>query len=298
MMMEGEGFRGVRGGGGDATEVEWKEDWGSERKVHRSQGGNGLLISEARFTFTFFTICNRKGFGKRKSPLYQNSIQSECLILSERCVAARIAYVRYKSKQIRDSASDATMSYDSLLMLSHVAHSSHWEKTKVGYFEKTCYRGSSFVSSTKAIQEQDVFSNGRGRHSKACKQDVEEIKAYRASFEFSADEIISTQNYVATSDAVDISFSVSPFANHKLDAEQCSCPEMINGIEKKQTTESILFNTKGLRSTSKRMANRVDHEAHNCCNRSGDYLSGMSLDEWVAPIPGLPYFTGYVVIIL
>ncbi|KAK1280771.1 hypothetical protein QJS04_geneDACA021139 [Acorus gramineus] len=229
--------------------------------------------------------------------------------------------------------------------------------TKVGYFEKTCYRGSSFVSSTKAIQgkshdgllsptragpkfspaktgsrtallgrdqfspprqgqiikkkesgskrsipqgdygskqiiEQDVFSNGRGRHSKACKQDVEEIKAYRASFEFSADEIISTQNYVATSDAVDISFSVSPFANHKLDAEQCSCPEMINGIEKKQTTESILFNTKGLRSTSKRMANRVDHEAHNCCNRSGDYLSGMSLDEWVAPIPRLPYFTG------
>ncbi|KAK1263278.1 hypothetical protein QJS04_geneDACA009356 [Acorus gramineus] len=118
-------------------------------------------------------------------------------------------------------------------------------------------------------REQDVFSNGGGRHSKACKQDVEEIEAYRASFGFSADEIISTQNYVATSDAVDISFSVSPFASHKLDVEQCSSPEMINGIEKKQTTESILFNPKGLRSTSRRMVNRVDHEAHNSCNRSG-----------------------------
>ncbi|KAK1288548.1 Uncharacterized protein QJS10_CPB19g01332 [Acorus calamus] len=118
-------------------------------------------------------------------------------------------------------------------------------------------------------REQDVFSNGGGRHSKACKQDVEEIEAYRASFGFSADEIISTQNYVATSDAVDISFNVSPFASHKLDVEQCSSPEMINGIEKKQTTESILFNPKVLRSTSRRMANRVDHEAHNSCNRSG-----------------------------
>ncbi|KAK1276532.1 hypothetical protein QJS04_geneDACA016097 [Acorus gramineus] len=29
-------MRGVRGGGGDATEVEWKEDSRSERKVRRS----------------------------------------------------------------------------------------------------------------------------------------------------------------------------------------------------------------------------------------------------------------------
>ncbi|KAK1270310.1 PITH domain-containing protein [Acorus gramineus] len=48
MMMGGEGLRGVRGGGGGVMEVEWKEDWGSERKVRRSRGGSwrgrGLFV--------------------------------------------------------------------------------------------------------------------------------------------------------------------------------------------------------------------------------------------------------------
>lgn len=62
-------------------------------------------------------------------------------------------------------------------------------------------------------READVYSSGGGgghRHSKACKQE-EEIEAYRASFGFSADELIITQNYVEISDvAADDSFSMAP----------------------------------------------------------------------------------------
>ncbi|XP_074582654.1 uncharacterized protein At1g76660-like [Curcuma longa] len=73
-------------------------------------------------------------------------------------------------------------------------------------------------------READVYSSGN-RHSKACKQDVEEIEAYRASFGFSADEIITTQNYVEMSNAVDESFTISPFANSKTGIEPCHTDE-------------------------------------------------------------------------
>ncbi|ONK81865.1 uncharacterized protein A4U43_C01F33660 [Asparagus officinalis] len=64
-------------------------------------------------------------------------------------------------------------------------------------------------------READSYSNVANRHNKACKQDVEEIEAYRASFGFSADEIISTQHYVEISEAADDSFTMSPFGNNK-----------------------------------------------------------------------------------
>ncbi|PKA51106.1 Uncharacterized protein AXF42_Ash010546 [Apostasia shenzhenica] len=56
--------------------------------------------------------------------------------------------------------------------------------------------------------------------SKTCKQDPEEIEAYRASFGFSADEIATTQNYVEINDGLDVSFSMSPFCNSKPWLEQ------------------------------------------------------------------------------
>lgn len=58
------------------------------------------------------------------------------------------------------------------------------------------------------------------RHTKTCKQDAEEVEAYRASFGFSADEIITTPSYVEISDATDISFSVPSFTNNE--SESCS----------------------------------------------------------------------------
>ncbi|CAN4095511.1 unnamed protein product [Withania somnifera] len=66
-------------------------------------------------------------------------------------------------------------------------------------------------------KETDAYStNGNGQQSwqnKPSKQDPEEVEAYRASFGFSADEIVSTTQYVEISDVgLDESFSMTPFA--------------------------------------------------------------------------------------
>lgn len=65
-------------------------------------------------------------------------------------------------------------------------------------------------------KESDAYSNAgsahQSRHIKNFKQDADEIEAYRASFGFSADEIITTAQYVEISDVTDESFSMTPFA--------------------------------------------------------------------------------------
>ncbi|KAG8074414.1 hypothetical protein GUJ93_ZPchr0006g41176 [Zizania palustris] len=65
-------------------------------------------------------------------------------------------------------------------------------------------------------QAQQIFPyNNVGRLSVSRdKQDAEEVEAYRASFGFSADEIVTTQTYVEIPDAVDEGFSISPFGNN------------------------------------------------------------------------------------
>ncbi|KAL6996048.1 hypothetical protein U1Q18_006183 [Sarracenia purpurea var. burkii] len=68
-------------------------------------------------------------------------------------------------------------------------------------------------------RESDVYSNSgsghQNRQNKACKQDAEEIEAYRASFGFSADEIITTAQYVEISDVLEDSFTMTPFTANK-----------------------------------------------------------------------------------
>ncbi|KAL3830498.1 hypothetical protein ACJIZ3_019300 [Penstemon smallii] len=64
-------------------------------------------------------------------------------------------------------------------------------------------------------KESDAYSSvGNGhqnRQSKTCKPDAEELEAYRASFGFSADDIVTTTHYVEISDVMDDSFSMRPF---------------------------------------------------------------------------------------
>ncbi|KAF4349397.1 hypothetical protein CsatB_007889 [Cannabis sativa] len=52
--------------------------------------------------------------------------------------------------------------------------------------------------------------NQNSRQMKSPKQDAEEIEAYRASFGFSADEIITTPQYVEISDVMEDSFTMKP----------------------------------------------------------------------------------------
>lgn len=58
------------------------------------------------------------------------------------------------------------------------------------------------------------------KHNKSCIKDAEEVEAYRASFGFSTDEVITTPSYVEIPDETDISFSVPAFTNNQ------SCSEL------------------------------------------------------------------------
>ncbi|KAL3504272.1 hypothetical protein ACH5RR_034113 [Cinchona calisaya] len=68
-------------------------------------------------------------------------------------------------------------------------------------------------------RESDAYSNGGNGHQnrqiKTAKQDVEELEAYRASFGFSADEIITTPHYVEISDVLEDSFTMTAFPSGK-----------------------------------------------------------------------------------
>lgn len=68
-------------------------------------------------------------------------------------------------------------------------------------------------------RESDAYANGgngyQNRQNKTCKPDTEEHEAYRASFGFSADEIISSNNYVEIPDVLDDSFSITPLASNE-----------------------------------------------------------------------------------
>ncbi|GAB2232415.1 hypothetical protein Droror1_Dr00011447 [Drosera rotundifolia] len=73
-------------------------------------------------------------------------------------------------------------------------------------------------------RESDNGPSGGNAHqswqSKTCKQEVEELEAYRASFGFSADEMITTAQYVEISDIPDESFTIMPQNSAKLMTEE------------------------------------------------------------------------------
>ncbi|KAJ4836900.1 hypothetical protein Tsubulata_037370 [Turnera subulata] len=87
-------------------------------------------------------------------------------------------------------------------------------------------------------KDSDAYpSSGNGhqnRHNKTPKQDAEEIEAYRASFGFSADEIITTPQYVEISDVMDDSFTMSPFPSNKSTVQESAEAGSPNGGQKAQ----------------------------------------------------------------
>ncbi|CAB4278791.1 unnamed protein product [Prunus armeniaca] len=93
-------------------------------------------------------------------------------------------------------------------------------------------------------KDSDVYSTGgngsQNRHNRSPKQDVEELEAYRASFGFSADEIITTTQYVEISDVMDDSFTMTPFTSHKLPTEEHIEPTSVTEGLKAQKTKTIL----------------------------------------------------------
>ncbi|KAF8405623.1 hypothetical protein HHK36_010530 [Tetracentron sinense] len=123
-------------------------------------------------------------------------------------------------------------------------------------------------------RDADVYSNGgnghQNRNNKNCKPDVEEIEAYRASFGFSADEIIATPHYVEICDVLEDSFTMMPFASSKPHVEEnkSMAPELTNGGKKTQT---ILLDYKGLKLASDHVSGGRDRDAAwDSCNGCKD----------------------------
>ncbi|CAA2934708.1 Hypothetical predicted protein [Olea europaea subsp. europaea] len=93
-------------------------------------------------------------------------------------------------------------------------------------------------------KESDAYSNGgngyQNRQNKTCKADAEEIEAYRASFGFSADEIITTTQYVEISDVLEDSFSMTPFtSNEPVEEEHYLTPPAVDGAKMEKTQEEF-----------------------------------------------------------
>ncbi|KAJ8772643.1 hypothetical protein K2173_027820 [Erythroxylum novogranatense] len=80
------------------------------------------------------------------------------------------------------------------------------------------------------------------RHSRSPKQDAEEIEAYRASFGFSADEMITTPQYVEISDVMEDSFTMTPFTSNKPTAEDNMEGGQPNKDQKPQKVQTNLTN--------------------------------------------------------
>ncbi|KAM7258955.1 hypothetical protein ACFE04_014696 [Oxalis oulophora] len=67
--------------------------------------------------------------------------------------------------------------------------------------------------------DSDVNPN-QNRPIRSPKQDVEELEAYRASFGFSADDIITTNQYVEITDVMNDSFTMAPIISDKHDGQK------------------------------------------------------------------------------
>ncbi|KQK22368.1 uncharacterized protein At1g76660 isoform X2 [Brachypodium distachyon] len=98
-------------------------------------------------------------------------------------------------------------------------------------------------------QAQQTFPYNGGRLSVSRdKQDADEVEAYRASFGFSADEIVTTQHYAEIPDTLDDGFSISPFGNSAPAAEVSPFNDLPNEAQK---VDKSLLNAKAITSPKK-----------------------------------------------
>ncbi|GLU00163.1 hypothetical protein SLE2022_175490 [Rubroshorea leprosula] len=121
-------------------------------------------------------------------------------------------------------------------------------------------------------KDSDVYPTTNGhqnRQSKSPKQDVEELEAYRASFGFSADEVITTSQYVEITDVMDDSFTMSPFPTNKPASEESMVPASV-GEEEKQKN---LFRQRSLKSEAVPVSQVGCHDLSVSCIGYEDHKS-------------------------
>ncbi|KAI4336664.1 hypothetical protein L6164_015162 [Bauhinia variegata] len=130
------------------------------------------------------------------------------------------------------------------------------------------------LSVSKDSDVQSTGGNGhQSKHAKSPKQDVEEIEAYRASFGFSADEIISTTQYVEISDVMEDSFTMTPFTSSKSTMEESVEPSLLNEEFKAQQTQAEFQELKSLRLESVPIGKEGHNQVPVICQGYEDHKS-------------------------
>ncbi|KAJ8747671.1 hypothetical protein K2173_007296 [Erythroxylum novogranatense] len=110
----------------------------------------------------------------------------------------------------------------------------------------------------------------QNRHNRSPKQDVEEMEAYRASFGFSADEIITTPQYVEISDIMEESFTMTPFASHKTAVEDIMEAASPNKDQKTPKIDTNLMSQNSLQFKSDLLDEGLRFEISDSCNAYED----------------------------
>ncbi|GAV65793.1 hypothetical protein CFOL_v3_09307 [Cephalotus follicularis] len=132
--------------------------------------------------------------------------------------------------------------------------------------------------------DSDVYPSGgnghQSRQNKSPKQDVEELEAYRASFGFSADEIITTTQYVEITDVMDDSFSMTPYTSNK-PTEESKEIALVSEGQKAQGMQTNLLRQKSLKLESDMVDEGVCRELPVSCedfkySRQPENVSGSS----------------------
>ncbi|XP_078165725.1 hydroxyproline-rich glycoprotein family protein [Carex rostrata] len=120
----------------------------------------------------------------------------------------------------------------------------------------------------QAQQSPVPYTRGRPSLSRENgKQDVEETEAYRASFGFSADEIITMQNYTRVAEAADESFTMFPFTNGRTGSSEDGSPVAdvwMKGDNRVEKVPSERYDTGDVNQPGENIvANEVEAEAVN-----------------------------------
>ncbi|KAF3774522.1 Uncharacterized protein EJ110_NYTH52954 [Nymphaea thermarum] len=139
-------------------------------------------------------------------------------------------------------------------------------------------------------READAYSNvgnTHHRHSKARKSDAEEIEAYRVSFGFSADEIITAPHYVDPSDVIEDSFTIIPFAttipytkdsalsDMKMEGERMQVKSP-NSLDAEVSKSSMHQNEDGIKHVMQNTSGTDPCADAGSCERTGDLFSSSS----------------------
>ncbi|GMJ10524.1 hypothetical protein like AT1G76660 [Hibiscus trionum] len=126
-------------------------------------------------------------------------------------------------------------------------------------------------------KDSDVYptssSGYQNKQSRSPKQDVEELEAYRASFGFSADEIITTTQYVEITDVTDDSFTMTPFPIDKSAFEESTELALVaKGPKVERLQENSLGDMK--RKSKSDVVNWAGHhDVQVSCNGHEDHKS-------------------------